>query len=108
MEHLGDPGGQEMGSTARDRAVGPSMVELKYPPHFFNAGSGDDETGSQFPLQPLPHHPGPSWSFSGTSLSLWQVHVVFQTESALSSFDWVYVAQAVFRFSIYLTVTLKV
>lgn len=53
MEHLGDPGGQEMGSTARDRTVEPSMVELKYPPHFSNAGSGDDETGSQSPLQSL-------------------------------------------------------
>lgn len=53
MEHLGDPGGQEMGSTARDRTVGSTMVELKHPPHFFNAGSGDDETGSQSPLHLL-------------------------------------------------------
>lgn len=59
MEHLGDPGGQEMGSTARDRTVGSTMVELKHPPHFFNAGSGDDETGSQSPLHLLVS----SWPF---------------------------------------------
>ena len=35
------------------------MVELKYPPHFSNAGSGDDEMGSQSPLQSLCVNSGP-------------------------------------------------
>lgn len=66
-----------MGSTAKDGehsrggAVGPGMVELKSPPHFFYAESGDDEMGNKSPLS------GPSWSFSGTSLSLWANHVIF-------------------------------